>query len=138
MQFEPGLLERVAARLRGQVRGAREIPNAPPDVDLVGNLAAEDIVAIVVRLTLRTQRPIGRLPVGGDLPDRVDMRQEPRLHLRGAGESDVICGDRRREVRVRGVDLRLEIVEGAVVETAPPRPGGRELGSASRFVLVFG
>ena len=60
-------------------------------------------------------------------PDRVDRREKPRLHLRRPSESGVAGGDGRGEVGIRDVHLRFEVVEGPILEAAPPCLVGRQL-----------
>ena len=60
VQFEPGVGERVRACLGRGVRRLDDVAHTAPEVDFVGGLRADQIVAEIVRLAFRAQRAVGR------------------------------------------------------------------------------
>ena len=54
-----------AAGLGLGLAGGDQVAHPAPEVDLVGERAAEQVVVIVVRAGRQPQRPVGRLAVGG-------------------------------------------------------------------------
>ena len=70
--------------------------------------------------------PIGRLLVGQKVRVRVDLRVGGAQRRVRAGDRFVVGGDRGGKIGVGRVHLRLEIVEGSIVEGEPPHPARRE------------
>ncbi len=137
VQFEPRLREGVRARLGAGRRRARDIPDPAPDVDLVGDRAAEQVVAEIVRLSERAERPVRRLLVRGYVAQAVDLRKKSRKRRLRLRLSGVIGGDRRGEVGIRRFDIDLEEVHSRTVETLPPRLIRRQIQSGRRRILEF-
>ena len=138
VEFEPRVGERGGARLGCGVRRFDDVAHPPPDVELVGGLRPNEIVAVVGRLIEGPKRPVRRLLVRGEVRNPVDLRVRRAQGGVRARDGFVIRGDRGGKIGIGRVDLRLEIVERPVVEGQPPHAAGGEFAAARRGVRNLG
>ena len=120
LQTDPHRFKIRLAGLRLRLRRLDEIADAAPQIHLVTRLNVDRIRAVIGWLAGRTQRPVCGLFVVGEVRLVADRRIKGGLRLRDVIASLQIIGERRGEIRIGGFDLRLELIQQAVVEAPPP------------------
>ena len=104
----------VAGRgLRLRLACGGRVAQLAPEVEVVGDAAAQRVAAVVGRLVGAAQRPVGRLAIGGDGHRAADGRVERGRGLGGEGTGLVVARHGFLQRGVGPVDARLQPGQGA-------------------------